>query len=145
MKKLILLSLAILALSSCNKHFMTLSMLQEQLDPDVLSQITQKKTVYYGSFEVFKISYEPNGLQEIICINKESGKKVALSINKDTALVIKDKNGKKHVLYLDTVHVNDTCIFGFYSRMINDPQMIPFDQVEKIEIHSELSKERALE
>lgn len=130
--------------TACNKHYLTLTMLQEQLDIEKLNKISGKKIIDYGMYEFFRVSYEPNGLWEVICIEKKTGKKVALRINKDTALVITDKNGKKHRLYFDTVHLYENKIYGLYSRFVNDPKAIDYNDIEKIEIHAELSKSREL-
>ena len=134
----------IICATSCNNHYLSLQLLQDQLDIEKLDEISRKKIINYGMYEFFKVSYKPNGLWEVICIEKKTEKKVALTINKDTVLVITDKTGKKHRLYFDTVHLYDNSIYGFYSRFINDPKTINYDDIEKIEIHSELSKSREL-
>jgi hypothetical protein len=117
-------------------------MLEEQLAIEKINEISRKKIINYGIYEFFKVGYEPNGLWEVICIEKKTGKKVALSINKDTTLVIIEKNGKKHKLYFDTVYLAENKIYGLYSRFIKDPKTFDFNDIEKIEIHSELSKTR---
>ncbi|MDD2962867.1 MAG: hypothetical protein PHQ65_08715 [Bacteroidales bacterium] len=140
--KLIGLIIILVIATACNNHFMSLTMLQEQLEIEKLDEISRKKIINYGMYEFFKVSYKPNGLWEVICMEKKTGKKVALTINKDTVLVITDKSGKKHRLYFDTVHIYENKIYGLYSRFINDPKTIDFDYIEKIEIHAEMSKSR---
>ena len=142
--KIIGIIMIIVFATACNKHYMSLTMLQNQLDIEKLDEVSRKKIINYGMFEFFKVSYKPNGLWEVICIEKKTGKKVALNINKDTVLVITDKIGKKHRLYFDTVHIYENRIYGLYSRFINDPKTIDFDDIEKIEIHAELSKSREI-
>jgi hypothetical protein len=129
-------------ITACNNHFMTLPMLQEQLDIQKLNEIARKNIINYGIYEFFKASYQPNGLWEVICIDKKTNKKVALTINKNTTLLVTDKKESKHRLYFDTVYLKDNKIYGLSSRFINKPQEIDFNDIEKIEIHSEMAKSR---
>lgn len=134
--------LVLVIATACNRHYMSLTMLQDQLDIEKLNEISRKKIINYGIYEFFKVSYKPNGLWEVICIEKKTEKKVALTVNKNTVLVITDKIGKKHRMYFDTIHIYKTKIYGLYSRFINNLKTIDFDNIEKIEIHAELSKSR---
>lgn len=90
-------------LSACNKHYLTYQLVDQQLNIANLNPEVKNKVAHYGSYENLKFDYEPNGLAYIICFEKKTNKKVRLSINKDTSLVLTDKSGNKHRLYFDTV------------------------------------------
>ena len=74
-----------------------------------------------------------------VLIKKTNGK-VLLYINKDTSLVLIEKNGKKYRLYFDTVRIEKGKIIGLKSRFIGNESKYNLDDIEKFEIHSELSK-----
>jgi hypothetical protein len=143
MTKIFYRSLAVamvLVLSSCNRHYLTYDMVEAQLNVDKLPPDAPPVPINYGPFEVFKIDYQPNGLGEVTCLEKKTNKKVKLSINKDTTLVLIDKNGEKHRLYFDTVMLRDSVIYGLRSRMLGMPLRLHINQIDHYQVHAELSK-----
>ncbi len=130
----------ILALSSCNRHYLTYDMVEAQLNVDKLPPDASPVPINYGPFEVFKIDYQPNGLGEVTCLEKKTSKKVNLSINKDTTLVLIDKDGEKHRLYFDTVMLRDSVLYGLRSRMLGMPLRMHISQIQAYQVHAELSR-----
>jgi len=130
----------VLFLSSCNRHYLTYDLVEAQLNVDNLRPDAPPVPVNYGPFEVFKIDYQPNGLSEVTCLDKKTDKKVKLSINKDTTLVLIDKTGEKYRLYFDTVMLRDSVVYGLRSRMLGMPIRMHVNQIQGYQIHAELSR-----
>ena len=74
------------------------------------------------------------------CLEKKTNKKVKLSINKDTTLVLTDKNGEKHRLYFDTVMLRDSVIYGLRSRTLGMPLRMHVNPIGHYQFHAELSQ-----
>ncbi|MFB9865219.1 hypothetical protein [Rufibacter immobilis] len=136
---LLSVTLTLMIFSGCNKHYLTYQLVDQQLNINNLKPETKNQVAHYGSYENLKMDYEPNGLAYVICFEKKTNKKVKLSINKDTSLVLTDKTGDKHRLYFDTVVLADSTIHGFKSRFLPIPFSLHASQIDKYEIHAEMS------
>jgi hypothetical protein len=90
------------------------------------------------------IRYDSNKLSKVLCYNKK-GEKVYVSVNQNTELIVTDKQGKTHKFYLDTVFLQDNALHGLRSRILGMERSVSIDDIAKIEIYTELSKETPAE
>jgi hypothetical protein len=139
-------TLLIVSMTCCTNHYLTKDMLSDQI-------ITKEKlnnnkvSLYLPAGNImtsFPIDYRSNNLKEILCYN-DKGQKVYISVNKDTQLIVTDKKKQVHKFYLDTIFLNGREIQGLRSRIIGIKRSVAVEEIEKIEVYTELSKERLAE
>jgi hypothetical protein len=143
MESAILLGVFVFFLAGCTNHYMTKQMLLKQ----VFSQDTLQPTslplvvVTPGAVVGMPVRYDSNRLSRVICYNQK-GQEVFVSVNKDTQLIVTDKKGVVHKFYLDTLYLQDNMLYGLRSRILHIEKSVLLDEVDKIEIYTELSRER---
>jgi hypothetical protein len=147
-KSVTALFLLILTLSAagCTNHYLTKQMLLEQVIPEKELQ-KGSVTMYAPAGNIMiplGVSYRANNLARILCYN-DQGKRVFVSVNLNTQLIITDKKGEAHKFYLDTVYLSDNKMSGLRSRLMGLERSIPLEEIDKIEVYTEQSKETAAE
>ena len=138
----LLVAVSSLLLAGCTNHYLTKDMMMEQFFPNVnhrppsSSMIILPTPVAVGMM----VRYESNKLSKVLCYNSK-GEKVYVSVNQNTELIVTDKKGDTHKFYLDTVFLQNNALHGLRSRILNIERSVSIDDVDKIEIYTELSRE----
>jgi hypothetical protein len=141
----LILAAAVLLCAGCTNHYMTKQMLlqqvfsQEQLKPDTLSL----PLVAGGVFMSVPVRYQSNRLSKIMCYN-EKDEKVYVSVNQNTQLIVTDTKGDVHKFYLDTLYLEDNVLHGLRSRILDMKNSVSLDVIDRIEIYTELSREKSI-
>jgi len=143
---LFVILLPILLLACGTNHYLTKDMMMEQFFPNVNNQNPSSSALILPTPVAvgMMVKYDSNKLSKILCYNSK-GKKVYLSVNKNTQLTVTDKKGETHKFYLDTVFLQNNALHGLRSRILNMERSVPVDDMVKIEVYSELSKETPAE
>ena len=132
--------------AGCTNHHMTKQMMMDQFFPNVNNEKPSSST-YILPTPVgvgMLVKYTSNRLSRVLCYN-EKGEKVYISVNQNTQLIITDKKGETYKFYLDTVFLQNNALHGLRSRIMNMYRTVALDDVEKIEIYTELSGETPAE
>jgi len=143
---LFLALLALISVTACTNHQMTKEMLMEQFFPNVNNEKPSSST-YILPTPIgvgVMVKYTSNRLSRVLCYN-EKGEKVYISVNQNTQLTITDKKGETYKFYLDTVFLQNNALHGLRSRFMNMQRSVSLDDVDKIEIYTELSRETPAE
>jgi len=77
--------------------------------------------------------YMSNGVKEIVCAGK-NGEVVRLANSPRIEVVIKDKNGKRHEFYFDTINLNDSTFSGIFARAFPKTTSIHYNNIETIKL-----------
>lgn len=137
-----LIALSFLLLVGCTNHYLTKDMMMEQFFPNVNNQ-PPSSSIFILPTPVavgMMVRYDSNKLSKILCYNTK-GEKVYVSVNQNTQLIVTDKNGETQKFYLDTVFLQNNTLHGLRSRFLNMERSVLMDDVDKIEVYTELSKE----
>ena len=136
----------LLLMTACTDHYLTKDMLLQQFFPNQNNQNPSSSTTILptpiGIGMI--VRYDSNRLSKVLCYN-DKGQKVYVSINKDTQLIITDKKGEIYKFYLDTVFLQNNALHGLRSRILNVERSVSMDDIDKIEIYTELSRETPAE
>jgi hypothetical protein len=62
-------------------------------------------------------------------------------VNQNTQLVVTDKKGETHKFYLDTIYLENSVLHGLRSRILKVESSVSLDDIDRIELYTELSKE----
>ena len=82
------------------------------------------------------ISYASNNIDSLIVLDKNGGK-VSIPNSPSIEMRITHRNGKKYILYFDTVIIEDDTLKGARSRFIQKLNLhIPMDSIGKVEVHN---------
>jgi hypothetical protein len=90
------------------------------------------------------VQYRANRLDKILCYNSK-GQKVYVSVNQNTQLIVTDKKSDVHKFYLDTVYLSGDKMHGLRSRVMGLERSVLIEEIEKIEVYTELSRETPAE
>jgi len=138
------LLILILSTVGCTNHYLTKQMLIEQVVPK--EELKKGSVTMYapaGNIMIpIGVSYRANNLNRILCYN-DQGEKMFVSVNLNTQLIVTDKKGEAHKFYLDTVYLSSDKISGLRSRLMGLERSIPLEEIDKIEVYTEQSKETA--
>jgi hypothetical protein len=137
-----LVSSFLLFLTACTNHYMTKDMMVQQFFPNYNNQKPSSSTFILPTpvGVGMMVRYDSNRLSRVLCYN-DKGEKVYVSVNKDTQLIITDKKGVTHKFYLDTVFLQDNALHGLRSRILGMEGSVSMDDIDKIQIYTEFSKE----
>ncbi len=81
-----------------------------------------------------KIAYPSNNIKRLI-VEDNDGKKLYLDNSPSIEMRVTQNNGKKYIMYFDTVILENDTLKGGRSRFIQDlTRMIPMDSIVKIEV-----------
>lgn len=139
---LLIASLALL-LAGCTNHYLTKQMLMDQLFPHWKPEGPSSSTVILPLPPLgvgMSTRYDSNRLSRILCYNQKD-EKVYLGVNQNTQLIITDKKGETYKFYLDTVFLQNGTLVGLRSRILGIQRSVPLDDIDKIEVYAELSRE----
>lgn len=141
-RSLLLISFFSLLLTACTNHYMTKDMMVQQFFPNYNNEKPSSSTLILPTpvGVGMVVRYDSNQLSRVLCYN-EKGEKVYVTVNKDTQLIITDKKGETHKFYLDTVFLQNNALQGLRSRILGMGRSVSMDDIDKIEIYTELSKE----
>ena len=133
MKKIIIITISVLILSSCSTFTITKESLIQQLNEN--QNVSKTSNVLSLGNE-----YYSNNLQKIKCTDKD-GKEVYLYTAKNMNFIItKTSTGKTVNLYFDTVYFKNDTLFGLKSRILGGKRKIPINDVSKIVIQTETKR-----
>jgi hypothetical protein len=90
---------------------------------------------------LIKASYTGNQITEIYCMN-DKGEKVAIGVDPNSMLIVRNKQGQTFKFYLDTVYVNPDKIKGLRSRLLGVENEVDLADIEVMEVYSEFRRER---
>lgn len=141
MKKLILLVCCGFMVIGCSTHYISKDMLMEQIRGQEGLQI--QGTGMMPILPLIKASYAGSNITEIYCIN-EKGEKVAISVDRNSMLIVKDKQSQTIKFYLDTVYVDSNKIKGLRSRLLGIENEVNIDNIESMEVYSEFAREKKI-
>ena len=141
----LIVAASVLLLMGCTNHYLTKEMLFEQMFPH---QNLQPKTMPLivgapGAIVGLPVRYDSNKLSKIMCYNQKR-EKVYLSVDQNTQLIITDRKGGARKFYMDTVFLENGVLYGLRSRILGTKQSVPVDEIDKIEIYDEGSRETRL-
>ena len=133
MKKIIIVTISVLILSSCSTFTITKESLVQQLNEN--QNIAKTNNILSLGNE-----YYSNNLQKIKCTDKD-GKEVYLYTAKNMNFIItKTSTGKNVNLYFDTVYFKNDTLFGLKSRILGGKRNISIKEVSKIVIKTETKR-----
>jgi hypothetical protein len=136
MKAFILLcGLALLV--GCSTHYISKDMLTHQVG----GQETLETQPTGMLLPLIKASYAGNQITEIYCKN-EKGEKVVISVDRNSMLIVNDKQGQTFKFYLDTVYIDVNKIKGLRSRLLGITNEVNMADIETMEVYSEFKRER---
>ena len=141
MRKLILILCCSFMLIGCSTHYISKDMLMEQVKGQEGLQI--QGTGMVPILPLIKATYAGNNITEIYCMN-EKGEKVAISVDRNSMLIARDKQGKTIKFYLDTVYVDSNKIRGLRSRLLGVDNEVSINNIEAIEVYSEFPREKKI-
>jgi len=117
---------------SCKTYTISKESLTEQLsgvDKEKMNEVEVSNPLLFGN-----IRYSANNIQEIIVLDKE-GNQFFLKNSPSLEMRVTQKNGKKNVLYFDTVVIEGEILKGSRSRFSQALTIeIPIVDILKIEI-----------
>lgn len=80
------------------------------------------------------LTYQGNQMKRIMVLDK-NGLQTGLDVSPSLETRVTLKNGKKHIIYFDTMVLQNDTLSGSKSRMLNlKPTKIAFNDIAKIEI-----------
>ncbi len=128
--------------AGCSTHYVTKDMLTEQIKGQ--ERLTIEPTgMYVPLLPLIKASYAGNRITEVYCVN-DKGEKVAISVDKNSMLIVRDKQGQTFKFYLDTVYVTGDRIKGLRSRLLGVENEVDLANVDTMEVYSEFRRERKI-
>ena len=138
MKYKVLGILLIILVSSCKIYTVSTENLKSQIEnfnPDNVKENEIKKQVFVGT-----VKYNSN-LVDSILVNDNKGNKKYL-LNSPTLLTrITDEKGKKHILYFDTITIDNDTLKGSRSRLIKGlMRKIALKNIVKIELEERVGR-----
>lgn len=131
MNKFLALFALILVAASCSTYTVTPESFKEQF----IAAGPKMDTVKINDplFRLNKINYSANRIKKIAVIDKQ-GLTSHLDNSPSIEMRITQKNGKRFVVYFDTVELRNDTLYGSRSRYLGMPKKIPFDSIAKIEL-----------
>jgi hypothetical protein len=129
-------------LAGCSTHYIPKEMVMEQIKGQ--EALTIKPTGMYPGLlllPLIKVTYAGNQIREIYCVN-DKGEKVIISVDRNSMLIVHDRQGQTHKFYLDTVYLDNGKIRGLRSRLVGVANEVDFENVETMEVYSEFRRER---
>jgi hypothetical protein len=143
---LAVLLLSSFSFSACSYCTVSKEMLLPMLGSrDQLKPRTVSGEVAYGAMLSMPYSdqFPGNDIREIACIRSD-GKKILVKDNNTVQLIVKDRNGNSYRMYLSTLFIEDSKLKGLRSRKYLSAVEIDLDQIESMQIQSELAKTEEL-
>jgi hypothetical protein len=135
-----------LCITGCTNHHLTKQMLLQQVIPE--EELKKGVVTLYapaGSIMIpMGVQYRANRLDKILCYNSKD-QKVYVSVNQNTQLIVTDKKNDVHKFYLDTVYLSGDKMHGLRSRVMGLERSVPIEEIETIEVYTELSRETPAE
>jgi hypothetical protein len=134
MKKILLLLVIAFTINSCTTYTIPPEDFKAQLytstDTIPLKDVTISTPIAYAS----RISYKANTIKQIEVTDKE-GQKHTLENSPAIEMRVTLKNGKRKIMYFDTVYLKNDTLFAQKSRFFQSlQQRIPFADIVKIEV-----------
>ena len=135
MKKLtskILIFGALLLFFSCKTYTIPTESFREQM---IKATSSNMKDVEINNPLFFSnIKYSSNNIDKLIVLNKD-GNKLFLDNSPSIEMRVTHNNGKKYILYFDTVVLENDTLKGGRSRFVQGlTREIPLDSIVKIEV-----------
>ena len=131
MKKIILI-LCLAALYSCTTYTVAPGSFREQFvtTGDTMQDVKVNNPLFVNS----NIVYKANSIKTIKVVDK-SGNTKYIDNSPSIEMRVTQKNGKKRIMYFDTVELRNDTLYGEGLRLLGGVvRKIPFDSIVKIEI-----------
>ncbi|PZR23200.1 MAG: hypothetical protein DI539_03680 [Flavobacterium psychrophilum] len=131
MNKVLALFAIMVFATSCSTYTVTPESLKAQFlaaDPQI-DDVKINDPLFHPS----KINYSANRIKKIAVTDKQ-GLTSHLDNSPSIEMRITQKNGKRFVVYFDTVELRNDTLSGSRSRYLGMPKKIPFDSIAKIEL-----------
>lgn len=132
MKRFLCVTLIAICMASCTTYTITPQSFKEQfvgVDAKSLQQVEINNPLSFHN-----ISYEANNIKYIEVIDK-AGNMVALQNSPSIEMRVTTKDGKKRIMYFDTVSLQNNILYGKGARLLGGiNRTIPLDSVVKIEV-----------
>jgi len=131
MKKAAIILILLIIVSSCSTYTIT----PEQFKAQFMAAEPGMDTVKVNNplLRFSKITYSANRLKKITVLDKQ-GLITYLDNSPSLEMRVTQKNGKKRIMYFDTVDLRNDTLYGSGSRFVGTQRKIPFDSIVKIEI-----------
>jgi len=127
MKKIAFLLLIFCA--ACKTYTVDPESFRQQLKNAKMREVTINDPILGGT-----ITYSANSLRGISVIDKK-GNPFYLGNSPSIEMRVTQKNGKRRIVYFDTVELRNDTLYGRGAKLLNVAyRKIPFDSIVKIEI-----------
>lgn len=132
MRKLLFTVFFAVGLYSCTTYTVAPNSFREQFL--AAGSTMEEVQVNNPIFPATNITYRANTIKKIKVVDK-NGNVEYIENSPSIEMRVTQKNGKKRVVYFDTVELRNNTLYGSGSRLIGGPvRKIPFDSIAKIEI-----------
>lgn len=123
---------ALILMLSCKSYTIPTESFREQMRNTKTS--TMKDVKVNNPLTFGDISYAANNINRII-VEDKNGNETYLNNSGSIEMRVTHKNGKKYIMYFDTVILENDTLKGGRSRFIQSLQrQIPMDSIAKIEV-----------
>lgn len=103
-----------------------------------VEQLSGKQTSTIQNVASLGLKYSSNQLKSIVGENKK-GKTKRILIDKNVTLkIFKSSNDKTNTIYFDTAYLKNDTLFGLKSRLFGGKLQIPLNDIQRIEIKTEM-------
>jgi hypothetical protein len=125
--------------AGCSTHYITKDMLSLQVGGH--ETLETQFTGMIPVLPLIKATYEGSKITEIYCMN-DKGEKVVINVDRNSMLIVKDKQGETFKFYLDTVYFDGSKIKGLRSRLLGMTNEVKMVDVDQMEVYSEFKREK---
>lgn len=129
MKKIFLLIGFALVMTSCTTYTIAPEMFKQQF----MDAGTKEVSINNPLFPLSNITYSANNIKRLTVVDKQ-GLITYLENSPSIEIRVTQKNGKRRIMYFDTVELRNDTLYGSASRFIGINRKIPFDSIVKIEV-----------
>lgn len=135
MKKKILIIIGFCSLNliiSCKTYTIPIDSFREQMlnaNTENRKDVEINNPLFYGN-----IKYASNNIEKLLVLDKD-GNKIYLDNSPSIEMRVTHRNGKKYILYFDTIILENDTLKGGRSRFAQGvTREIPMDSIVKIEV-----------
>ena len=130
MHKIVITCLVVLSFINCSTYNISKESFIEQLNDKQVATIQNVASL--------GLKYSSNQLKSILGENRK-GKTKRILIDKNVTLKIyKSSSDKTNTIYFDTAYLKNDTLFGLKSRLFGGKLKIPLNDIQKIEIKTEM-------
>ena len=122
----------VLTLTSCKTYTIPLESFREQMKNT--NSATTKAVTVDNPLAFGNIAYDANNIDRIVAEDTD-GNKIVLNNSGAIEIRVTHKNGKKYLMYFDTVLLENDTLKGGRSRFVQSvKRQIPMDSIVRIEV-----------